>query len=357
MILLQRKLISKNNDYTKLDKLFKEKSGLDIKDGYSKRFILNKSCSIIIPFYKNCSFLKRNLISLQYQNLPPDFKRNKVEIIIINDDSLINPKKLIQQTRKFYPTIYLKLKKNYGKATARNLGLLYSKNDIVIFLDEDIVVSNNFIGSHLLRHEFINKSIIVGFRQNIGLRELLSRMDNKKQLVSRKPDYRNDFRYKRFVPAKWKEIHNYIPFSNFNRTYRLLKETNYFKKFRKGKIVGIWDLPFMFLTCNASVPRKYIFEVGGFDMRFKGWNLEDTHLGAKLIARGLYLIPNLHATAYHLVKKVSTKEYERKKIEEFKKNVKLYNKFKGENFIIQKEHEWKEKMRQYFANKFEIDRF
>ena len=282
---------------------------------------------------------------------------NNVEIIIVDGGSPFNLKNLVKFIRRFYSVTYLKLKKNYGRATARNLGLLRSKNDIVIFLDEDIVVSNDFIGSHLLRHEFINKSIIVGFRQNIGLRKLLSRMDNGKQLVSRKPDYRNDFRYKRFIPAEWREIHNYIPFSNFNRTYRLLKETNYFKKFRKGKIVGIWDLPFMFLTCNASVPRKYIFEVGGFDMRFKGWNLEDTHLGAKLIARGLYLIPNLHATAYHLVKKVSTKEYERKKIEEFKKNVKLYNKFKCENFIIQKEHEWREKMRRYFANKFEINRF
>lgn len=354
MVSLQKKLISENNDYTKLDKLFKEKTGLDIKKGYFKRFIPNKSCSIIIPFYQDCPSLKRNLTALAYQDLPSDFKLNKVEIIIVDDGSSFNLKNLIKFARRFYSVTYLKLKKNYGRATARNLGLLYSKNDIVIFLDQDAVVSDDFIGSHLLRHEFINKCMIVGFRQNTDLRDLVSRMDAGKKIVLRKPNYRSDFRYKRFVPEEWKVIHKDVPSGNFNQTYRLLKETNYFKEFNGSKIVGVWDLPYMFVTCNASVPRKYVFEVGGFDMRFKGWNHEDTHLGAKLIARGLYLIPNLHATVYHLVKKVSTKEYERKKIEEYKKNVKLYKKFKTENFIIQREEEWKEKIGKYFTNKFTI---
>jgi len=357
MLSLQKILASRDNDYTKLAKSFKERTRLDIiKNGWAKKVPLNKSCSIIIPFYRDQSALKRNLTALAYQDLPPDFKLNKVEIIIIDGGSLFNLRNLVKFIRRFYFVTYLKLKKNYGRATARNLGLLYSKNDIVIFLDEDIVVSNDFIGSHLLRHEFLNKCIIVGFRQNIDSRKLLLRMDTGKQIVSRKPDYKNDFRYKRFVPVEWKGAYNDVPFNNFNRTYHLLRETDYFKKFGKGKIIGVWDLPFMFLTCNASVSRKYVSEVGGFDMRFKGWNLEDTHLGAKLIARGLYLIPNLHATVYHLVKKVFAKEYKIKRIKEFEKNVKLYKEFKNENFIIQKEHKWKEKMKRYFTNKFELIR-
>jgi cellulose synthase/poly-beta-1,6-N-acetylglucosamine synthase-like glycosyltransferase len=133
MVSLQKKLISEDNDYTKLDRLFKEKTGLNIKDGYSKRLTLNKSCSIIIPFYRDRSSLKRNLTALAYQDLPSDFKLNKVEIIIVNGDSSFNLKNLVKFIRRFYSVTYLKLKKNYGRATARNLGLLYSKNDIVIF--------------------------------------------------------------------------------------------------------------------------------------------------------------------------------------------------------------------------------
>jgi len=350
---IKKLLTIKDNNYTKLAGLFRKKTKLDVvRGGYSKKIPLKKSCSIIIPFYKDCSSLRKNLTALAYQNLPSNFKLNKVEIIIVDDGSLVNLKKLVKFIKRFYSVTYLRLKKNYGRATARNLGLLYSKNDIIIFLDQDVVVLPDFIGSHLLRHEFINKCMIVGFRQNISLKDLIPCMDSKKEVVLRKPNYKNDFRYRKFVPKEWKTIHKHIPYQNFNQTYYLLKETNYFKNFSGKKIIGVWDLPYMFVTCNASVPRKYVFEVGGFNMKFKGWNHEDTHLGAKLVARGLYIIPNLHATVYHLVKKNSTKGYERKKIEEYKKNVKLYKKFKNENFIIQKEEEWKERMRKYFKNKF-----
>jgi len=347
---LQKLLSIKSNDYTKLANLFKEKTGVNIIDGINKKIPLTKSCSIIIPFYKNYSFLKRNLTSLQYQNLPSDFKRNKVEIIIINDGSPIDLKKLIQQTQKFYPVIYLKLKKNYGRAPARNLGLLYARNEIIIFLDEDVVIPSNFLLTHLLRHEFLEKCIIVGFRHNINLRNLFLRLDNLKRKITKLPSFKMDFRYKKFVPNGWKDTYKDLPSKSFNKIYYLLKETNYFKKFGKGKIVGVWDLPFMSLACNISVPRKYVLEVGGFDTRFKGWGMEDVHLGAKLIARGLYLIPNLYATVYHLIRKNFVEE-RGEKIGEFKKNFKLYKKLVNENLALFNESKWKEKMKKYFVSK------
>ena len=349
-----KKLLTiKNNNYTKLAKLFKRKTGLDIvRDGYNKKISLKKSCSIIIPFYRDSSFLKRNLTSLTYQDLPPDFKKNKVEIIIVDGGSSINLKNLIKPIQRFYPVTYLKLKKNYGKATARNLGLLYAQNEIVIFLDEDIVTPEDFISSHLLRHEFLDKCIIAGFRQNIDPKKINLQLDALEQKILRRPNYRKDFRYKRFVPEEWKVSHKDVPRESFNKTYYLLRESDYFKNFGKSKIIGIWDLPYMFLTCNASVPRKCALEVGGFDMRFKGWNLEDTHLGAKLVSKGLYLIPNLHATVYHLMEENFSKEYKRKKIREYTKNIKLYKKLKNENIKFYSEDEWKKKMKKYFANKF-----
>ncbi len=352
MASLQEKLKTKSNNYIKIDRLFRKKTGLDINNDYSKRFSLTKSCSVIVPFYKDYLSLRKNLTALVYQDLPSDFKSNKVEIIVVDDGSLVNLKNLVKFIKRFCPITYLKLKKNHGRATARNLGLLYSKNDIIIFLDQDVIVSPDFIGSHLLRHEFINKCMIVGFRQNISSKDLISHMDIKKKIILRRPNYKKDFRYKRFIPEEWRVIHKSIPRQNFDRTRYLLNETNYFKNFSGERIIGVWDLPYMFVSCNASVPRKYVFEAGGFDMKFKGWNHEDTHLGAKLIARGLYVVPNLHATVYHLVKTAFSKRYERKKIEEYRKNVKLYKKLKKEDFVIQKEKEWKKKIKKYFKNKF-----
>ena len=203
-----------------------------------------------------------------------------------------------------------------------------------------------------MRHEFSNKLIAAGFRENIDLKGLNLRLDDKQQTILQKPNYRKDFRYKRFVPREWKETFKDVPVSNFNKTCHLLKESDNFKKLGNGKIIGVWDLPFMFVTCNVSAPRKYIFEVGGFDMRFKGWNTEDTHLGAKLIAKGLYLIPNLPVTVYHLIKGAPTKDFKRKKVREYKKNIKMYEELKNEEFVLQKEYEWREKMEKYFKNKF-----
>jgi GT2 family glycosyltransferase len=352
-------LKSKNNDYTRLAYLFEKKTGLNIvRSGYSRDISLTKSCSVIIPFYKNYSLLKRSLISLWYQELPQKFKKDKVEIIIVNDGSPLNLKNFIQQTKNFYRSvIYLKLKKNYGKAgaVAINLGLLYAKNEIIIFLNGDIVVPKDFLGSHLLRHEFLNKCIIVGFRHNISLKDLDSRLDKQKQKIKILPSYKKDFRYEKFIPKEWirgwRSAFKDIPLENFNKTCHILKESNYFKNFGKGRIIGVWNLPFMFLACNVSVARKYVIEVGGFDLRFKGWGCEDTHLGAKLIGRGLYLIPNLHATVYHLIKGNHNKE-KKKKIKEFYKNLKLYKKLLNESLVIFEENEWKEKTRKYFSNKF-----
>lgn len=226
------------------------------------------------------------------------------------------------------------------------------KMKLLFFLNDDIVVPKDFLATHLLRHQFLDKCIIVGFRYNISLKELNSRLDARKQQVKSLPSYKRDFRYKKFILNEWKETFENVPPENFNKICYLLKESDYFKKFGKGRIIGVWDLPFMFLPCNASVLRKYIVEVGGFDLGFRGWGCEDTHLGAKLIARGLYLIPNLHATVYHLIKKETFTEEKRKKIAQFKRNFKTYQKLKNENLFLFNESEWKKKMRKYFRDKF-----
>lgn len=351
MISLKNLLKTKNNDYTKLVKLFRKKTKLNIVYGkYNKKIPLNKSCSIIIPFYKNRLFLERNLISLLNQNLPLDFKKNKVEIIIINDGSPISLKKNIQQTQKNFTVIYLKLKKNYGRATARNLGLLYAHNEIIIFLDEDVVVSKNFISSHLICHEFFDKCIIVGFRHSVTLGNITSKLDKLNQKIIKPPNYKKDFRYKKFIPNDWKNIYKNLPLSSFNKICYPLRESSYFKNFGGGKLFGVWKLPFMFLTSNVSISKHEIIKVGGFNMRFKGWGLEDVHLSAKLIANDLYLIPNLYSTVYHLIKKDLKEEEE--KIKDYKKNFKLYNQLMNDNLLLFKESEWKEKMKKYFVNKF-----
>ena len=342
---LQMVLARKDNDYAEIAEIFKKGVGLDIiKDVCPKKLFPRKSCSVIIPFYRDYLFLKKNLIAIANQDLSLNYKKDKMEVIIVDGGSPIDLKKLLGSIHLNCPITYLKLNKNYGRATCRNLGLLYSSKEIVIFLDEDAVAAKDFINNH--------KLIVAGFRENIDLKNFDLRLDIKQQTILRKPNYRKDFRYKRFVPSEWKETFKNVPNGNFGKTYYILRESNYFKKFGNGKIIGVWNLPFMFVTCNVSAPRKCVFEVGGFDMRFKGWNMEDTHLGAKLIARGLYVTPNLHSTVYHLIKEAPTIDFKRKKNKEYRRNIGMYEELIKENFVVQKESEWKRKMEKYFKNKF-----
>ncbi|OGH24951.1 MAG: hypothetical protein A3B47_02505 [Candidatus Levybacteria bacterium RIFCSPLOWO2_01_FULL_39_24] len=346
-------LKNKSNDYTREARRFHKKTGLDLLRGHDKNVRITTSCSIIIPFCNNYFFLKKSLRALCNQIFPVNFKLSKIEIIIINDGSPICLEKLVTQAAKVYSTTYLKLKKNYGAATARNLGLLYAKNEVVFFLDEDMVVPNDFIVSHLLRHIFLKDCIIVGFRQNISLRNLNLRTNRLDKIIAVTPNYKNDFRYKRFVPQEWSGIYRNVPVDNFNKEYYPLINSRFFRDYGKGKLIGVWDLPSMFLSCNVSVRRRHITELGGFDMRFKNCGMEDVHLGAKLIAKGLYLIPNLHATAYHLVD-VDSNSKQRTSIADYERKLDLYYNLRNEALIIFKRNQWLKQMRNYFANKFDV---
>ena len=88
-------------------------------------------------------------------------------------------------------------------------------------------------------------------------------------------------------------------------------------------------------------------------MRFKNCGMEDVHLGAKLIAKGLYLIPNLHATAYHLVD-VDSNSKQRTSIADYERKLDLYYNLRNEALIIFKRNQWLKQMRNYFANKFDV---
>lgn len=350
---LKEFLLEENNDYSGIEKIFYKETKLDFLSGYRKGILITKKCSIIIPFYKNIFSLEKTLIFLDQQNLSSAFKRNNMEIIIVNDGARIDCKNTLKKTCRSYSTKYLKFKCNQGRASARNLGLAHSSNEIVFFLDEDMLLPQEGILNQLLRHEFSEKCAIVGFRENISLNLFNSLWTNQKIIMKKFANYKRDFRFKKFVPIEWKSLYREVPEENFNKTYSVFKESAAFRDFGSGKVIGVWSLPFMFLSSNASVPRKYLIEVGGFDDRFKGWGMEDVHLGAKLIAKGLYIVPNLNCTAFHLVERTSEEKLS-ERLQDYARNLSLYYELQNDPLVSWEENEWKRKTLDNFANKFEI---
>lgn len=108
--------------------------------------------SIIIPSYNNPKELRLLLSAIQRYcvNITPH------EFIVVDDGSRDNSIELV--CKDFVFTMCLRSETNKGVANARNLGARIAKNDILIFIDSDLIVQSDFIG--ILTEKFRDHDVI-----------------------------------------------------------------------------------------------------------------------------------------------------------------------------------------------------
>lgn len=219
-----------------------------------------RGCSVIIPVFNQLGELSVTLKYLVKQN--PSLR---YEIIIVDDHSdKENNVVLLQAEYGMRSNIKIfRNKKNLGVAVCRNIGIVNARYDLLIFLDADMIVGKDFIKNHIKLHRAKDRAIGVGFRKHV-----LFNIKNKHNF-SRKPSYKKDFRYYRFVPKKWAEFYRDHPQNLFGKHYYIINTTNNFLNFGYGKEIGIWTLPHMVVGSNMSVRKKYAVQVCGFNPVFK----------------------------------------------------------------------------------------
>ena len=104
--------------------------------------------SVIIPFYYGndyiCGLLE--ILNNNYKELE-FFKEANMEVIIVND----SPNEEVKYNKNDYevPIIVLQNEKNCGIHKTRNHGLDNCNGDYVLFLDQDDIISDNYIYSQL----------------------------------------------------------------------------------------------------------------------------------------------------------------------------------------------------------------
>ena len=87
--------------------------------------------SIIVPMYNTEKDVARCLETLANQTL------QDIEIIVVNDGSTDNSKKIVlDYARKYSNIVYLE-KKNGGLSDARNYGMKFAKGEYIAFVDSD----------------------------------------------------------------------------------------------------------------------------------------------------------------------------------------------------------------------------
>ena len=108
--------------------------------------------SIILPAYNNSKELELLLTSIQERC--PDI--NNHEVVVVDDASEDNSIELL--CKRFLFTKYMRCKKNMGVANARNEGARISRNDILVFIDSDLIVQTDFVS--ILSEKFKNPDVV-----------------------------------------------------------------------------------------------------------------------------------------------------------------------------------------------------
>ncbi len=213
------------------------------------------SVSIIIPAYNAESTIEKCTASI-IESIKNTSTPEIFEIIIINDGSTDNTKKIISNI----PGVKIvNHEKNLGLSFARNSGINYSNSDYMIFIDSDIVISDNWI-DNMYKSIHNNKNII-------GINGIIGSYPNK----------------------KLSGLDNYL-----------------FGKFRGVKNVTI-NTPLnykFFVFSNTIIRRKVLNEIGFFDESLFKYGGEDTELSlriSKKYPRGLRKLEK--ASSYHITQK------------------------------------------------------
>ena len=89
--------------------------------------------SIIIPIYNE----ENTILELLRRLDKLKFSTFKKEIIVIDDGSSDNPRKILENHKNLYDKMYVN-QKNEGKGSAVRLGLNKSKGDYVVLQDGDL---------------------------------------------------------------------------------------------------------------------------------------------------------------------------------------------------------------------------
>ena len=200
--------------------------------------------SIVIPTYNRKSILEKCLYSLENQKLNKLVK--EYEIIVVDDGSTDGTTEWIEAHKSDLPHVILYKQKHGGPALGRNLGVMKARNEIIIFIDSDLIVLSDFIQKHV-------KKLTSEWKRN-----------NKKCF-----------------------------------TYGSVINTSNFKNPEKEKY-KITDVSFAyFATGNVAISKELILKVGLFDTSFSLYGWEDLELGERLKNIGTRLIKCPEAVGFH----------------------------------------------------------
>lgn len=203
--------------------------------------------SVVIPTYNRKLILEKCLKALEQQHLTNGSAVSGYEIVLVDDGSTDGTLEWLQANAADFPHVRSHTQDHLGPAAARNLGVERSVGDTIIFIDSDLVVTEDFLQAHA-------DALIQG-QLDVGS----DRVFTYGQVI-------NTCNFEHPTAEAYK-------LTDFSAAY--------------------------FATGNVAIARKWLDQAGLFDTRFQLYGWEDLELGVRLKAHGLKLIKCPAAIGYH----------------------------------------------------------
>ena len=203
--------------------------------------------SVVIPTYNRQPILEKCLKALEKQHLTPNSPITGYEVVLVDDGSTDNTLSWLASHAAQLPHVRLLQQSHQGPAAARNNGVENAIGDTIIFIDSDLVVTENFLQAHA-------DALVAGY-QKLGSDRL--------------------FTYGRVINT-----------CNFDDpTAEPYKITDFSAAY--------------FATGNVAISRHWLEKAGLFDTQFQLYGWEDLELGVRLKKLDLKLIKCPAAVGYH----------------------------------------------------------
>jgi len=212
---------------------------------------LDAKVSVIIPTYNRCKDLYECLVSVFA------FRDKPYEVIVVDSGSVDETGKL----EACFPIRFVSIEER-NRERARNLGVSMASGDIIAFLDDDVVVCEEWLSQIVKPYENCNVGGVGG---------------------------------------------RVIPYGASPKFFVRLDRDDIGRVFDSGLVIGNFDLPSenlievdSFIGCNMSFRRELLLKVGGFDENFGGTGYrDDTDLCLRVRKLGYKLMYDSQALVWH----------------------------------------------------------
>ncbi len=150
--------------------------------------------SIIITSYNKAEFIEEAIKSALAQ------RYSDLEILIIDDGSTDLSRRIIEKYRDF-EKVRIVIQDNIGVIKTRNKAIRLAKGELIVQLDADDILANNFVLSAVKQFEMNGMKIVYGSTTFIGTKQGkwdLGRYSEEKQLITNQIPISAMFRKKDF---------------------------------------------------------------------------------------------------------------------------------------------------------------